>query len=155
MLRTPLRAVLGVLVLLGLGCGQDDETRLGYQISLHVFGTAAAFEGRELTVNGKPIVLRDRVGADQVQARIILCTADRRRFVESPLLVKVRKGDGEVVETRVDRFACRLSPNGGSKEQATVLLQEDGRIAADFENDARLETYCIQGRQPLCPADDF
>jgi hypothetical protein len=131
----------------GVG-GEEDG---GFRVNVQLFGTKQAFEGVAVRINGHPPHATDVVGNGDIQARFVLCTNNKKKFLEASLGIVVDRADGRRVETKVELIACRFSSQPHrTKEHVTLWLEPDGRVAADFDTDKRVSASCTGIPQDRC-----
>ena len=147
-------AVWGALVVLaGGGCSDS-----GYEVRLEITGTAQAFAGRTLEVQGvrvPPAVARTgRPGVWTTEVR--LCTRDREAFLARPLQVRVLEGGQVRSEQQLERNACRLSATPGEQEHDIVYLEEDATVVPALGGDPRTDAACSPPEALIpCPEPRF
>lgn len=148
------RVVCGALAVLAAGgCSEP-----GYEVHLEITGTAQAFAGRILEVQGVPappaVPRTGQTGVWTTEVR--LCTRDREAFLARPLQVRVLE-DGQVrSERQLERNACRLSAAPGEREHDIVYLEENGTLVPALGGDPRTDAACFPPEALIpCPEPRF
>ena len=142
---------------LGCGGGATSGAPTAGVVDVQIIGDSVAFEGRTIEVEGLQAGSpRTRSGfPDQKVVNVAVCTNDRQRFLEAPLRVVVRSEDSILSETTVHRVACRYASNPGSQEDNIIVLENDGRISAEFGNDPRTFATCFEPSPRVCEKPTF
>jgi hypothetical protein len=163
-MKTETRWWLGLLMSVSFACGNSEGQphyvggdRAGYQVWVSIQGKPQAFSGTQIEVSGRIAPGATTAAKGNLRVDMMVCTANRQRFLTTAKLpIRVTKANGTVVESIVERVACRLSKDPGVTEYIYVNLGEDGRIDANFTFGTVVFTSCASpNRLGLCPRDDF
>lgn len=145
-IRFGLWAVFPALVF--VGCADSPNSDTDYLIYMQVVGTPEAFTGRTIMIEDQILgprthrIIGDRV-VDELEATVTLCTQDREKFLNHPVLIKVLEGEEVIRKQSINRVACKYSPTeAGNTEYNSVYLEIDGSIDAEFGNSTRVDTSC-------------
>jgi hypothetical protein len=148
-----------------LGCCPAAEQRT-FQVSVALIGEESSFTGRTIRIQGKtaPTAYLDRpvstdLGMTVYRTSVTLCTTSSKDFYETPISVSV-EGNGQTIETSIERVACRLSPDRAKGEHNvetnTVWLLPDGSIDAEFGDRPSVEATCgVSGANWSCDEDEL
>lgn len=134
----------------GSGNGGGGNGQEGYVVALDIRGSAAAFAGRVIVVNGQS---QDGGASSGSASRSLLsfglCTTDRNKFLMAPLHIQVLEGSTLLTDSVVNRVACALNPNPGYLEYDTIILQDDGTILGKFGQDPGTDASCGPPGSPM------
>jgi hypothetical protein len=119
------------------GCANEKY----YVVDFSVVGPEANFEGRSISIAGRPVTpVARRAGG--MQAWLGLCTSNRDKFLNTPIEVTVAS-EGEVLTTTVvERVACKFGDADTMSEENEVFLDADAKVIADFGDDPRVRATC-------------
>ena len=134
----------------GMGGGSDGGGQAGYVVALDIRGSAAAFAGRVIVVNGQMEDGNMAMGtASATLLSIGLCTTNRDKFLTAPLHIQVYDSGTLLTDSVVNRVACALSANPGYVEADTIILQDDGTLLKDFGQDPGTLASCWPPGSPM------
>ena len=134
-----------------------------YEVYVEILGEDSSFSGRSISVQGEvarepePVVLLteyNEIVPNILRTSVRLCTSSPERFRDADIRIEVG-GRGSVVNTLVERVACRLNPDipkeEANSERYAVMLLPDGSIDVQFGDTPFVEAICRSyGNQFIC-----
>jgi len=136
---------LGLCVVSLLGCSGPvvGEACGTYQITVAVTGTEAAFEGRQIEVQGHAMPAAEETSTGQWRTFGSFCTNSQDAFLNRQLQVRVLSEDTVVSDVMVDR-ACRyVELEGKNLEENHLALEQDGTVSEDLQGSGCMATCSV------------
>jgi hypothetical protein len=137
-----------------LSCGATPAT---YLVDIFVSGSAAAVEGRSLTIGRKQLPPFQIVNG-VAQSFVELCTSNRQAFLHGPIPITVTDLAGAIKNFSLEPLACAFSKDPGPREMDHIFLEDDGTLLTDLASgDPRVWATCsdLAPGGPCSAGDDF